>query len=87
MRSIAIQCLPQDLPEIIKVDVSALKVGDSIHVRDLPLPKGVEADVDADLTVFIVAEPAVASEATATTAATAPEVIKEKKAEAGSDKK
>jgi large subunit ribosomal protein L25 len=86
MRSIAIRCLPQDLPEIIKVDVSALKVGDSIHIRDLQLPKGVEADVDADLTVFIVAEPAVATEAPAASAAS-PEVIKEKKAEASSDKK
>jgi large subunit ribosomal protein L25 len=87
MRTITISCLPQDLPEIIKVDVSALKVGDSIHVRDLPLPKGVEADVDAELTVFIVAEPAVASEAASTEAAAAPEVIKEKKAEAASEKK
>ena len=69
------------------MDVSALKVGDSIHVRDLPLPKGVEADVDAELTVFIVAEPAVASEAASTEAAAAPEVIKEKKAEAASEKK
>jgi large subunit ribosomal protein L25 len=86
MRSIAIRCLPQDLPEIIKVDVSALKVGDSIHIRDLQLPKGVEADVDADLTVFIVAEPAVATEAPAASAAS-PEVIKEKKSEASSDKK
>ena len=87
MRTITISCLPQDLPEIIKVDVSALKVGDSIHVRDLPLPKGVEADVDAELTVFIVAEPAVATEAASTEAAAAPEVIKEKKAEAASEKK
>lgn len=87
MRTISISCLPQDLPEIIKVDVSALKIGDSIHVRDLPLPKGVEADVDADLTVFIVAEPAVASEAAPSEAAAAPEVIKEKKAEAGAEKK
>jgi large subunit ribosomal protein L25 len=86
IRSISIRCLPQDLPEIIKVDVSALKIGDSIHIRDLQLPKGVEADVDADLTVFIVAEPAVAVEAPAG-AATAPEVIKEKKAEAASEKK
>ena len=87
IRSISIRCLPQDLPEIIKVDVSALKIGDSIHIRDLQLPKGVEADVDADLTVFIVAEPAVAVEAPAAGAAASPEVIKEKKAEAGSDKK
>lgn len=88
MRTISIRCLPQDLPEIIKVDVSALKVGDSIHVRDLPLPKGVEADVDADLTVFIVAEPAVAaSSATTEGAPTGPEVIKEKKTEAAAEKK
>jgi large subunit ribosomal protein L25 len=87
IRSLAIRCLPQDLPEIIKVDVSAMKIGDSIHVRDLPLPKGVEADVDADLTVFIVAEPAVATEATAKEGAASPEVIKEKKTEGSSDKK
>jgi large subunit ribosomal protein L25 len=87
IRSLAIRCLPQDLPEIIKVDVSAMKIGDSIHVRDLPLPKGVEADVDADLTVFIVAEPAVATEATAKEGAAGPEVIKEKKTEGSSDKK
>jgi large subunit ribosomal protein L25 len=87
IRSISIRCLPQDLPEIIKVDVSALKIGDSIHIRDLQLPMGVEADVDADLTVFSVAEPAVAVEAPAAGAAASPEVIKEKKAEGASEKK
>lgn len=82
VRSVSIKCLPQDLPEIIRVDVSALKIGDSIHVRDLPLPQGVEVDDDADLTVFIVAEPAVAEEPAAAAAPEAPEVIKEKKPEA-----
>ena len=80
MRTITIRCLPQNLPEIIRVDVTALKIGDSIHVRDLPLPAEVEADEDADLTVFIVAEPAVVEESAAAPAA--PEVIKEKKSEA-----
>ena len=87
IRSISIRCLPQDLPEIIRVDVSSLKIGDSIHIRDLQLPSGVEADVDADLTIFIVAEPAVAVEAPAGAVASSPEVIKEKKAEAASEKK
>ena len=82
MRTVTIRCLPQNLPEIIRVDVSALKIGDSIHVRDLPLPDGVEADEDADLTVFIVAEPAVVEETVAAAAPEAPEVIKEKKPEA-----
>jgi len=77
-RQITIKCLPKDLPEVINVDISALKVGDSLHVKDLPLPAGVTA-VDTDVTVFLVAEPNVAAEAPATAAAAAPEVIKEKK--------
>lgn len=85
LRSLTIRCLPQNLPEIIRVDVSALKIGDSIHVRDLALPEGVTADEDADLTVFIVAEPTVAEEPVAAAAtAASPEVIKEKKPEGGS---
>ena len=83
MRSVSIKCLPQNLPEIIRVDVSPLKIGDSIHVRDLPLPAGVTATDDADLTVFIVAEPTVAEEPVAAAAPESPEVIKEKKPEAG----
>ncbi len=83
MRTVSIKCLPQNLPELIRVDVSPLKIGDSIHVRDLPLPEGVEATDDEHLTVFIVAEPTVAEATTATEAAAAPEVIKEKKPEAG----
>jgi len=82
MRAVSIRCLPQNLPEIIRVDVSPLKIGDSIHVRDLPLPAGVTATDDADLTVFIVAEPTVAEEPVAAPAAESPEVIKEKKPEA-----
>ena len=90
MRSVTIKCLPQNLPEIIRVDVSALKIGDSIHVRDLPLPAGVEADEDADLTIYIVAEPAVIEEPVVAAAPESPEVIKEKKpdaAAAGADEK
>lgn len=82
LRSLHIECLPQDLPEIIRVDVSALGLNQSIHVRDIVLPAGVKATSDADLTVFIVAEPKVEAEPTAADAADAakgPEVIKEKK--------
>jgi large subunit ribosomal protein L25 len=82
IRTLSIRCLPQNLPEIIRVDVTHLKIGDSIHVRDLPLPAGVTAEDDADLTVFIVAEPKVAEEPAAAAAAESPEVLKEKKPEA-----
>jgi large subunit ribosomal protein L25 len=82
LRSLHIECLPKDLPEMIRIDVSALGLNQSIHVRDITLPAGVKATSDADLTVFIVAEPKVEAEPTAADAADAakgPEVIKEKK--------
>lgn len=36
-------CLPADLPEFIEVDMKDISVGHSIHVKELNLPKGVEA--------------------------------------------
>lgn len=82
LRTLEIECLPRDLPDVIKVDVSALNVGDSIHVRDIALPEGVKTRVSAELTVFSVMAPTVEEEPVATTeAAAAPEVIKEKKEE------
>src|ERR1041385_5491648 len=41
VRSLAIECLPRDLPDRITVDVSELNIGDSIHVRQVMLPTGV----------------------------------------------
>jgi large subunit ribosomal protein L25 len=38
-----VSCLPIDLPEFIKVDLSGLKKGTSLHLADLALPKGVTA--------------------------------------------
>src|SRR3977135_3490646 len=43
LNELNISCLPDDLPEFIEVDLSSLTVGHSVHVRDLNLPKGVEA--------------------------------------------
>jgi large subunit ribosomal protein L25 len=75
--------LPRDLPDKITVDVSALNIGDSIHVRDIQLPAGVAAKTQPDLTAFSVLAPAVEEEAVVEVeeAAAGPEVIKEKKEE------
>ncbi len=35
MREVEIECLPTDIPESITLDVSALKVGDSLHLNDI----------------------------------------------------
>jgi large subunit ribosomal protein L25 len=83
LRMLAVECLPRDLPDVITVDVSELNIGDSIHVRDIKLPDGVTAKVQADLTVFSVLAPVVEEEAAVSEAevAAGPEVIKEKKEE------
>ena len=42
LNELDIVCFPADLPEFIEVDLSSLAVGNSIHARQLALPKGVE---------------------------------------------
>ncbi|MDB6147473.1 MAG: ctc [Spartobacteria bacterium] len=82
LRSLAVECLPRDLPDRITVDVSAMNIGDTIHVRDIQLPQGVVAKVQPDLTAFSVVAPAVEEEPVAAAvegAAAGPEVITEKK--------
>jgi large subunit ribosomal protein L25 len=83
LRSLAIECLPRDLPDLITVDVSALNIGDAIHVREVQLPPGVTTRVQPDLTVISVLAPTVEEEpvAAAVEAPTGPEVIREKKEE------
>ncbi len=81
LRTLSIECLPTDLPDRIAVDVSNLNIGDAIHVRDIPLPNGVAAKNQPDLTAFSVVAPAVEEEpaVAAEGAAAGPEVITEKK--------
>ncbi|MDB6153006.1 MAG: ctc [Chthoniobacteraceae bacterium] len=80
LHSLEVECLPQDLPEFISVDVSALQVGDAIHIKDIVLPAGVTARGNGELTVIHIAAPKVEVEPAAGSAA-APEVLKEKKPE------
>ncbi len=52
LREVDIECLPEDLVAEIEVDLSAIKTADDvIHVRDLPVPKGVEILTDPELIV------------------------------------
>src|SRR5438874_3480434 len=83
LRALAIECLPKDLPDKITVDVSALNIGDSIHVRDIKLPSGVVAKVNVDLTAFSVMAPVIEEEPVVAEAeaAAGPEVITAKKEE------
>ncbi|MDR3342618.1 MAG: 50S ribosomal protein L25 [Treponema sp.] len=66
LHDVEVECLPKDLPERIEVDVSELKVNQSIHIRDLALGEGVRIISGADQVVALVkfakAESAVAAE-------------------------
>jgi large subunit ribosomal protein L25 len=82
LRTLEVECFPQDLPEIVRIDVSNLNIGESLHVRDIPLPSGVESLTPSDLTVVSVVASRVGEEVTETAETpAAPEVITEKKAE------
>lgn len=51
LRTLLIRCLPADIPKQIKVDVSKLKIGETLHVKDLTLPGGINCIEDADASV------------------------------------
>ena len=81
MREVEVSVDPSAIPNHIDVDVSALNVADSIHVRDLKMPAGVTVLSDMDASVVVVAAPKVsAADAAAEAAASGePEVIRAKK--------
>ena len=41
LNEIRVSCLPKDLPEFVEVDLSALALGDIVHISQLKLPEGV----------------------------------------------
>lgn len=47
-------CLPKDIPEAIVYDVTALKIGDVVHIDDMKLPASVEVPHDVNFTVITV---------------------------------
>jgi large subunit ribosomal protein L25 len=90
LREVEVRCLPTTIPASIDVDVSALNIGDSIHVRDMVVPD-VMVLTDPDATLATVVPPTVHEEkpaeevvVAATTEPAEPEVIaKGKKDEEG----
>lgn len=57
-----VRCLPKDLPEGITIDVTALKVGEAIHVGEIKFPEGVRPRLAADVLVVHCSEPKVEAE-------------------------
>src|SRR5882762_3485213 len=55
-RDVEIQVLPEHIPDRVELDVTALKIGDSLHVRDLTIANAVIL-TGADLTIAVVVPP------------------------------
>ena len=69
LREIEVECLPLDIPEFFDVDVSALDIGDSVHIEDLHMPEGVVSMAEDNLALVTVVPPTVEAEATPATPA------------------
>ncbi|MDD5464876.1 MAG: 50S ribosomal protein L25 [Candidatus Omnitrophica bacterium] len=77
-----VECLPTNIPKSIEVDISALKMGEAIHVKDMAFPSGVKCLNDPAAVVLHVVAPMkeeAPAEAVEGEAKEEPEVIKEKK--------
>ncbi len=82
LREVEVECLPTDIPANIEFDVAALKIGDTVHLRDLTLPSRVTMTSDPEGAVASVQEPKEEKPEETEAAPTEPEVIREKKEEA-----
>jgi len=71
MTELSISCLPKDLPEFIAVDLSALKKGSPLHLKDITLPKGVKFVAKGQENPVLVSVSSVSDEAEADAAAAA----------------
>ena len=58
-RELSVSCLADKLIENIEVDVSALDIGDSLHVKDIKIPEGIHILDEEDVTVVVVSAPTV----------------------------
>lgn len=79
---IEIECLPTDIPKDIEIDVSNLKIGDSIHIKDIQFADNIKVLTDPSAIVLSVAAPMkveAPAEAVEGEEKQEPEVIKEKK--------
>ncbi len=86
LMKVLVKCLPTNIPKSIDVDVSAMKVDDVLHVKDLKFPEGVSPVTNPDVVVAGVRVPLEIVEPTvAEVGGVEPEVITAKKPEAGEE--
>ena len=56
-----LNCLPENIPDSIDIDVSNMNVGDNLHVNEISLPKGVSLTAESEELVVSVLPPQVSA--------------------------
>jgi len=84
LREVEVECLPTDIPSKLEVDVSALQIGDTLHVSDIKVERA-EILTEADRAIAAVVPPTVLEEVKPAEEAvpTEPELIAKEKKEEG----
>lgn len=59
LREIELECLPADVPERIEVDITSMRIGDMVHVGEIPPPSGSTFLTEADTPVLSIIMPAI----------------------------
>lgn len=54
MKEVEVECLPTSIPDEIKIDVTELKIGDVLHLKDVSMPEGVKLLEDPEEPVISV---------------------------------
>jgi large subunit ribosomal protein L25 len=65
IHEVPVRCLPDQIPESIQVDVTALEINDSLHISDLKVAEGIEILMDPERTLCVVQVPRAIEEPTA----------------------
>lgn len=77
MQEIEVESLPTSIPRSISADISKiLEIGQSVHVKDLVLPKGVEVTVDGESVIATVTAKMTEEQEAALAAEVKPEDVK-----------
>ncbi|MFN6559789.1 MAG: 50S ribosomal protein L25/general stress protein Ctc [Nostoc sp. ChiSLP01] len=52
-----VSCAPENIPEFIDIDVSNLKIGDTLHISDISFPEGVTPLAESERVIVSVLPP------------------------------
>ncbi len=87
MWELQVECLPADIPEKIEADISNMKIGDALHVKDIAVREGVKVLNDPELIAIIIKAQKVEApkEEAVAEGAVEPELIRKKKEAEGEE--